>query len=60
MKTFKVVYTKQNTPGSKVMFVEADDPVTAKFNAERDLTGSWGNFNCPYTFWEIEEVKFSN
>jgi len=57
MKTYKVVYTEDHKPGRKVMLVEANDPVSAKHNAERDLMGSWGNFNCPYTFWDIIEVK---
>lgn len=57
MKTFKVVYSEINKPGKKVMFVQAQDSGMARFNAERDLMGSWGNFNCPYTFWEITEVK---
>lgn len=57
MKTYKVVYSEDYKPGQKVMFVQANDPISAKQNAERDLMGSWGNFNCPYTFWNIAEVK---
>lgn len=57
MKTYKVIYSEANKPGRKVMFVEAPDSYTAKLYAERDLMGSWGNFNCPYTFWEVTEVK---
>ena len=57
MKTYKVVYTEDNKPGRKVIIVEAPDASMARFNAERDLMGSWGNFNCPYTFWEVTEVK---
>lgn len=57
MKTYKVVYSEDYKPGRKVMFVEASDSNSARLNAERDLMGSWGNFNCPYTFWEITEVK---
>lgn len=57
MKTYKVVYTEDHKPGKKVMFVQADDSISAKHNAERDLMGYWGNFNCPYTFWDIIEVK---
>lgn len=57
MKTYKVVYTEDHKPGRKVIIVEANDPISAKQNAERDLMGSWGNFNCPYTFWEVTEVK---
>lgn len=57
MKTYKVVYTEDHKPGKKVMFVQANDSISAKHNAERDLMGSWGNFNCPYTFWDIIEVK---
>ena len=57
MKTYKVVYSEDNKPGKKVMFVQATDPISARHNAERDLMGSWGNFNCPYTFWEVTEVK---
>lgn len=56
MKTYKVTYSEQNKPGQKVMFVQANDPISARHNAERDLMGSWGNFNCPYTFWEIKEI----
>lgn len=57
MKTYKVVYTEVNKPGRKVIIVEAPDENMARLNAERDLMGSWGNFNCPYTFWEVKEVK---
>lgn len=57
MKTYKVIYSEAYKPGRKVMFVEAPDSYTAKLYAERDLMGSWGNFNCPYTFWEVTEVK---
>ena len=58
MKTYKVVYCELYKPGKKVMFVQAPDSNMARLYAERDLMGSWGNFNCPYTFWEITEVKF--
>ena len=57
MKTYKVIYSEANKPGKKVMFVQATDPISARHNVERDLMGSWGNFNCPYTFWEVTEVK---
>ena len=57
MKTYKVVYSEKNKPGQKVMLVQANDEISARHNAERDLMGSWGNFNCPYTFWEVKEVK---
>ena len=57
MKTYKVVYSEDHKPGRMVMFVEASDSISAKQHAERDLTGSWGNFNCKYTFWEVTEVK---
>lgn len=57
MKTFKVIYSEDYKPGRKVMFVEASDSSMARINAERDLTGTWGSFNCKYTFWEITEVK---
>ena len=56
MKTYKVVYTEDNKPGRKVIIVQANDPYSAKLAAERDLMGSWGNFNCPYIFWEVTEV----
>jgi len=56
MKTYKVVYTEANKPGRKVIIVQADNAEMARLNAERDLMGSWGNFNCPYTFWEVTEV----
>ena len=57
MKTYKVVYSEDYKPGRMVMFVEASDSISAKQHAERELTGSWGNFNCKYTFWEVTEVK---
>ena len=57
MKTYKVIYTENNKPGRKVIIVEADNESMARLNAERDLMGSWGNWNCPYTFWEVTEVK---
>lgn len=56
MKTYKVVYTEDHKPGQKVIFVQANDAISARHNAERDLTGSWGSFNCPYTFWDVTEV----
>lgn len=56
MKTYQVVYTEANKPGKKVMLVQANDPYSAKLEAERNLMGSWGNFNCPYTFWEVKEL----
>ena len=56
MKTYKVVYTEANKPGQKVILVQANDPYSAKLEAERNLTGSWGNFNKPYTFWEATEI----
>ena len=57
MKTYQVVYTETNKPGRKVIIVQADNESMARLNAERDLMGSWGNFNCPYTFWEVKEIK---
>ena len=56
MKTYQVVYTEINKPGRKVIIVQADNETMARLNAERDLMGSWGNFNCPYTFWEVKEI----
>lgn len=47
-------YCEDYKPDGKVMNVRAS---SAKQNAERDLTGSWGNFNCKSTFREITEVK---
>ena len=57
MKTYKVIYSEDNKPGQRVMFVQANDPFSARLNAERDLTGTWGSFNCKYTFWEVTEVN---
>ena len=56
MKTYQVVYTEANKPGRKVILVQAFDPGDAKLQAEKALMGSWGNFNCPYTFWDVKEV----
>ena len=52
MKTYKVVYSIANKPGTKVAFYQASSDVLARHQAYDDL-GGWG----VVTIWEVTEVR---
>ena len=51
MYTYKIVYSIANQPGQKVAFVQANNEISARVQAEKEL-GGWG----VVSIWEVTKV----